>query len=115
MTSSKIIEKLDEHEFHDMLIESVSLYNDNGVQLILTALPFNANTNDYGKLRLTFSKLIDLKMDELRLNNDSEFELSSFDYEYNACFDCKLILLRGAGRPSLTIELKCQHIQLDYI
>lgn len=104
---------MDKYEFHDMHIESLNLYNDKGVHLILTVLPFNENTNDYGKLRLTFSQLIDLKMDEVRLTRDSDFEISTFDYDYNECFNCKLILLLGTGRPSLTIELKCQHIQLD--
>jgi hypothetical protein len=115
MISKRIIEILDKYEFHDMPIESVSLYLDNGVKLILTVLPFNADTNDYGNLRLTFSPLIDLKMDEIRLNGDSDFEISTFDYDYNECFNCKLILLSGSGRPSVTIEVKCQHIQLDNI
>jgi hypothetical protein len=113
MTSKAIIEELDKYEFHDMHVESISLYNDNGVQLVLTALPFNANTNDYEKLRLTFSQVVDLRMDEMSLDADSDFEISHFDYKYNECFNCKLLLLLGAGRPSLTIEVKCQHILLD--
>lgn len=75
MTSKAIIETLDKYQFHDMPVEGVSLYNDdNGVQLILTTLSFNANTNDHEKLRLTFSQLIDLKMDEIRLDSDSDFK-----------------------------------------
>jgi hypothetical protein len=96
-----------------MHVESIRLHNDNGVQLVLTALPFNANTNDYEKLGLTFSQVIDLRMDEISLDRDSNFEISNFDYEYNECFNCKLILLLGAGRASLTIEVKCQHVRLD--
>ena len=78
----------------------------------MVALIFDDDTNEYRKIELTFSDVRELKMDELLLDKDSELELYTFDYKYNECFHCKLILLMGHGKPSLTVELKCQDIEL---
>jgi hypothetical protein len=112
MTSNAIIATLDKYEFHDMAIESFTFNVERGVKLIVIALPFDDETNNYRKIELTFSNVIELKMDEIILEKDSEFELNTFHYEYNECFHCKLIFLLGPGKPSFTVELKCKNIEL---
>jgi hypothetical protein len=113
MDSTTIVEKLDKYGFHDMVVESINFYSDKEIQLIVTALPYNDNSNQYEKLRLIFSEIIEMRTDEFILVKDSELELNSFDYEYNGHFYCKLIFLLGFGNPSMTIDLKCNKIELE--
>jgi hypothetical protein len=111
MTATSIIEKLNNFEFHDLIVESIQFHCEPDIKVIVTALRFEAG--EYLKVRLTFSHMTELKANQLIFDKDSELELSAFDYEFNDHFNCKMVFLLGFGKPSLTIEIKCGRIDLE--
>ncbi len=114
MTSTTIIERLNKYEFHDMVIESISFYNDdNQTQLIVKALPYNDNKNQYENMELIFSDIIKLRTNEIVLDKTCELAFDSFDYEYNGWFNCRLTFELGFAKSLIEINLQCNEIVLN--
>lgn len=112
MIATSVIEKLDKIVFHDLPIESINFISQGEIKLIVTASPYNENTNDYEKLKLIFSKITELKSDEIIFDNECDIELFHFEYVYDEIFKCKMDFLLGFGKPSLTIELTCREVEI---
>ena len=117
-TAEETIEFLDGIWFHDMPVDSIEFRTIPETQLILKLLylkedEMGLQDKDYTKLKITFNQIQYLTTDALELNSKSDFELFSFDYEFEESFKCKLMFLTGFGGSSLTIELTCNSIEIN--
>jgi hypothetical protein len=106
------IEQLDQNWFHDILIDKIEICNEE-----LLELRFYAEFEKYEWLNLTGSVLVfkniqSLKIASFELNQLSDLELYSADFEFTEdIFHCKLMLLLGFGQQDLPIELSCRSIE----
>ena len=117
-TAEETIEFLDGIWFHDMPVDSIEIRTNPETQLILKLFylkkdKIGLQDKGYTKLEIIFNQIQHLTTDALELNSKSDFELFSFDYEFEESFKCKLMFLTGFGGPSLTIELACNSIEIN--
>ena len=107
-----IIEKLNQIDWHDIPIEKLYFSTDKVVKFTVKAFLFNETKQDYDKITLEFSDILNLTTDKIVLSNKSDFKINSFDYVKKENFECELLLLCGFSEPSLTINLVCRSISL---
>lgn len=112
MRPHDITKRLDDLDLHDLIVESIEYLSGEPVRLIVTTVPYNDETQEYQKLTFVFSRIIELTTDRIIMDAKSDLELSNFSYEYNDHFNCKMVFLTGPGRPSFTIALKCEGLEL---
>lgn len=112
MSPEQTLALLNTHEFHDLPVEKIELFGNDGLQIEFEVLFFNESTINYDRQMLAFSGITELQMDDLLLVPDEDTEIYSFDYSYDGAYKCRLVLHTGFERRSVEIRLKCGGISL---
>lgn len=108
----EIINRLNEIDFHDIPVEKIFYKTELSTDFVVGFLLYSENKKDYDSWTISFIDIKTLKSDSLELNNESELEINSFDYEFNELFKCKIIFLLGFSQPTFEVELECKKIVL---
>ena len=108
---NSIIKRLDEISFHDLEVNSLNI-NFSYSFFSLDFELYNEKTEDYDEWTLEFQGLTEFDSDKLPLNNDSDVELTQFDYKLNELFEGEMTFLLGFGQPSFGFIFKCEKIKM---
>lgn len=104
---------LRQYEFHDLCVDKISFIdNDTKVELSIIILPFNEEKDDYDKVELYFSDIINLKTTELHFTKNSDIEINSFDYKWSELFIGKFIFTQGFGESCFVLEIECHKVEI---
>lgn len=70
----------------------------------------NEKNHNFEFFTLKFENIIDLKCDNLCINEESCIELTSFDYQFEDVLNGKMIFLLGEDQVSMQLDIKCKAI-----
>ncbi|WP_375560807.1 hypothetical protein ACE193_24445 [Bernardetia sp. OM2101] len=108
-----ILYLLRQYEFHDLCVEHIRFIdNDTKVELSIVILPFNEERDDYDRVELYFSDILNLKTTELHFTSNSCIEINSFDYKWNEIFIGKFIFTQGFGESCFLLEIECDNVEI---
>ncbi len=105
---------LNQYEFHDLCVEKISFIDNDtkSIELSIVILPFNEEKDDYDKVELYFSDIINLKATELHFTKNSCIEINSFDYKWIEIFIGKFICTQGFGESCFVLEIECGKVEI---
>ena len=112
MNHNQVLEILNKIEFHDLPVEQINLFTDEKFELTIHFLPYIESIKDYGKIIIEFKNITTFTSTNLTLDTESDVEITSFNCEYNDCYECEMIFLLGHSKPSFSIKLKCEQIEI---
>ena len=108
---TQVLKKLNQIDFHDLAVNRMSIDYDY-LTFSLDFEIYNEQVKDFDLFKLEFKNLLDFKLDRLFIDSESDIEITSFEYKQTDIFEGILIFLLGHGKPSLTVEFKCESIKL---
>lgn len=111
---NKIIDKIDEIEFHDLPVENLQFVFDPPLSLVLTVFQYDDDLGLYRRYAIRFKEIstIDLPNLELNFGMQVSVDINNFNYSFENIFTCDIELVFGHSHPSWNLVFDCKSIEV---
>ena len=113
MEKQSILNKLNQTVLHDQQLDSIVIDTNPVNSIIFNCRIYNEETKKYDSFIVKCDEIIDLNMSSLKLTQDLDFEINTFDYTWEKNFKLNAFMLTGHGEPGLSIKLECKKVVLS--
>lgn len=115
MENKEILKQLESIVFHDIPVEYLELKVMEEVHFRVCFALYQEDKKEYDYWELSFLEIETFESDYLSLDREVDMEITSFNYEFDTCYNCEIEFLLGSSKPSLIIEMNCKTITLKPI
>ena len=101
-------------EFHDLPLKNLEIIEQPVKSLKLEALDYDDSMECYWETTIVFEDLQLIEPEIIPIDDYSDAEIFSFDYELSGGFFCgKLKCLLGFGKPDFDLEFTCREVKIS--
>lgn len=106
------VELLESIHFHDLPVDGFGFSPEYPTSFRLDFATYVDERKDYDHWRIEFDHIERMTVDGFTVDDQSGFEVFSFNYSIGARFEGRFVLLTGAGRPELTITFTSKNYRI---